>query len=181
MTLNLPLLYVLWSEEYCQMSPNKNRSPNLWHVTSILVCCIFGFDDVKKRGGNLCMIEILFSDQKFSFQNDKPFCAGSLEVLFIILKPKNKAPTPSQEIIWPNPVFSNLMVNIFLRSVIIVSFFSLFFQWSVMVFLGLLSSCFCSETKFCSGYDKAEKSSIYGDALTDPENCRARDGEAYPR
>ena len=41
MTLNLPLLYVLWFEEYCQISPNKNRSPNLWHVTSILVCCIF--------------------------------------------------------------------------------------------------------------------------------------------
>ncbi len=43
MTLNLPLLYVLWLEEYCQISPNKNRSPNLWHVTSILVCCIFGW------------------------------------------------------------------------------------------------------------------------------------------
>ena len=27
--------------EYCQTSPNKNKSPNLWHVTSILVCCIF--------------------------------------------------------------------------------------------------------------------------------------------
>ena len=43
MTLNLPLLYVLWLEEYCQISPNKNRSPNLWHVTSILVCCIFAY------------------------------------------------------------------------------------------------------------------------------------------
>ena len=42
MTLNLPLLYVLWLEEYCQISPNKKRSPNLWHVTSIFVCCIFG-------------------------------------------------------------------------------------------------------------------------------------------
>ena len=30
-----------WIEEYCQTSPNKNRSPNLWHVISILVCCIF--------------------------------------------------------------------------------------------------------------------------------------------
>ena len=30
-----------WNEEYCQTSPNKNKSPNLWHVTSILVCCIF--------------------------------------------------------------------------------------------------------------------------------------------
>ena len=42
MTLNLPLLYVLWLEEYCQISLNKNKSPNLWHVTSILVYCIFG-------------------------------------------------------------------------------------------------------------------------------------------
>ena len=41
MTLNLPLLYVLWWEEYWQTSPNKNQSPNLWHVTSISVCCIF--------------------------------------------------------------------------------------------------------------------------------------------
>ena len=42
MTLNLPLLYVWWLEEYCQTSPNKNKSPNLRHITSILVCCIFG-------------------------------------------------------------------------------------------------------------------------------------------
>ena len=41
MTLNLPLLYFVWTEEYCQTSPNKNKSPNLWHITSILVCCIF--------------------------------------------------------------------------------------------------------------------------------------------
>ena len=41
MTLNLPLLYFVWTEEYCQTSPNKNKSANLWHVTSILVCCIF--------------------------------------------------------------------------------------------------------------------------------------------
>ena len=41
MTLNLPLLYVLWLEEYCQISPNRNKSPNLWHATSIFVCCIF--------------------------------------------------------------------------------------------------------------------------------------------
>ena len=42
MTLNQPLIYFVWSEEYCQTSPNKNKSPNLWHVvTSILVCCIF--------------------------------------------------------------------------------------------------------------------------------------------
>ena len=47
MTLNLPLLYVLWSEEYCQTSPNKNKSPNLWHVTSILVCYIFVWNSSK--------------------------------------------------------------------------------------------------------------------------------------
>ena len=41
MTLNLPLSYWFWFVEYCQTSPNKNKSPNLWHVTSILVCCIF--------------------------------------------------------------------------------------------------------------------------------------------
>ena len=40
MTLNLPLLYFVWTEEYCQNIP---KSPNLWHVTSILVCCIFGW------------------------------------------------------------------------------------------------------------------------------------------
>ena len=43
MTLNLPLLYFVWTEEYCQPSPNKNKLPNLWHVTSILVCCIFDY------------------------------------------------------------------------------------------------------------------------------------------
>ena len=42
MALNLPLLYFVWAEEYCQTSPNKNKSPNLWRVTSILVCWIFG-------------------------------------------------------------------------------------------------------------------------------------------
>ena len=40
MTLNLPFIYVLWLEEYCQISPNKNRSPNLWHVTSLLYFCL---------------------------------------------------------------------------------------------------------------------------------------------
>ena len=42
MTLNLPLSYFVWTKEYCQTSRNKKKSPNLWHVTSILVCCIFG-------------------------------------------------------------------------------------------------------------------------------------------
>ena len=35
MTLSLPLLYFFWTEEYCQNSPNKNKSPNLWQVTSL--------------------------------------------------------------------------------------------------------------------------------------------------
>ena len=34
------LVYNLY-QKYCQTSPNKNKWPNLWHVTSILVCCIF--------------------------------------------------------------------------------------------------------------------------------------------
>ena len=41
MTLNQTLLYFVWTEEYCQTSPNKNKTLNLWHVISILVCCIF--------------------------------------------------------------------------------------------------------------------------------------------
>ena len=41
MTLNLPLLCWFWFVEYCPTSPNKNKSPKLWHVTSILVCWIF--------------------------------------------------------------------------------------------------------------------------------------------
>ena len=42
--MNLPVLYFVWTE-YCQTSPNKNKSPNLWHITSILVCCIFDYDN----------------------------------------------------------------------------------------------------------------------------------------
>ena len=48
MNLNLPLLCWFWFVEYCQPSPNKNKSPNLWHITSILVCCIFAEDHHKK-------------------------------------------------------------------------------------------------------------------------------------
>lgn len=33
----------------------------------------------------------------------------------------------------------------------------------------------------CSGYDKVQKTSIYGDALSDSPDCLARDGKAYPR
>ena len=46
MTLNLSLSYFVCTEEYCQTSPNKNKWPNLWHVTSILVCCIFAFNEI---------------------------------------------------------------------------------------------------------------------------------------
>ena len=41
MILTLLLSYCVWTEEYYQTSPNKNKSPNLWHLTNILVCCIF--------------------------------------------------------------------------------------------------------------------------------------------
>ena len=58
MTLNLPLLYVLWLEEYCQTSPNKNKSPNLWHITSILVCYIFVLCHVPFR--DVDMVLVLF-------------------------------------------------------------------------------------------------------------------------
>ena len=52
MTLNLPLSYFVWTEECCQTSPNKNKSPNLWHVTSILVCCIFEDSNANLTIGN---------------------------------------------------------------------------------------------------------------------------------
>ena len=45
MNLNLHLLYFVWTEEYYQNSPNRNKSRNLWHVTCILVCCIFDEGD----------------------------------------------------------------------------------------------------------------------------------------
>ena len=57
MTLHLPLLYWFWFVEYCQTSPNKNKSPKLWHVTSILVCCIFGdsyLNNHKMKMKNCC-------------------------------------------------------------------------------------------------------------------------------
>ena len=69
MTLNLPLSYVLWLEECCQIRQNKNKSPNLWHVTSILVCWIFvylasslfySWLKVKVNGSNLYWTQVLF-------------------------------------------------------------------------------------------------------------------------
>ena len=65
MTLNLPLLYVWWLEEYCLISSNKNKSPNLWHVTSILVCYIFDHSTKEQIvykiivQGLFCIIKIL--------------------------------------------------------------------------------------------------------------------------
>ena len=40
---------IVWTEEYCQTSPNKNKSPNLWHIPSILVCCIFVHQSIKNQ------------------------------------------------------------------------------------------------------------------------------------
>ena len=39
---------------------------------------------------------------------------------------------------------------------------------------------YISTAQYCSGVDKSEKSSIYGDALKDAENCIDREGKAYP-
>jgi len=33
---------------------------------------------------------------------------------------------------------------------------------------------------YCSGYDKSDTFSIYGNALTDSENCLSREGQEYP-
>ena len=64
MTLNLPLLYFVWTEEYCQTSPNKNKSPNLWHVTSILVCCIF---ELPHSNRPHVILKIIFLEYFFVF------------------------------------------------------------------------------------------------------------------
>ena len=36
------------------------------------------------------------------------------------------------------------------------------------------------DVRYCSGFDKVEKNSIYGDALTDPSDCVDRHGRSYP-
>ena len=66
MTLNLPLLYFVWTEEYCQTSLNKNKSPNLWHVTSILVCCIFAQMNCAFLSGVNSLLELRYENQKIS-------------------------------------------------------------------------------------------------------------------
>lgn len=53
-------------------------------------------------------------------------------------------------------------------------------QWSLFSFVWFFTSGVFCETQYCSGYDKAERNSIYGDALSDPVNCRSREGKAYP-
>ena len=34
----------VWTEEYCQTRQNKNKSPNFWRVTSILVGCMVNYN-----------------------------------------------------------------------------------------------------------------------------------------
>ena len=64
MTLSLPLLYFVWSEEYCQ------TSPNLWHVTSILVYCIFVYA-YKTKTSKPQNFWIAPSKKHFSGSNDQ--------------------------------------------------------------------------------------------------------------
>jgi hypothetical protein len=77
MTLYLPLLYFVWNEECCQTSPNKNKSPNLWHITSILVCCIFGYHQTSE---SVCcwlvVLEIIKKDAFLSILSLKKTMAG---------------------------------------------------------------------------------------------------------
>jgi len=47
-----------------------------------------------------------------------------------------------------------------------------------MVFIGLIE--LAQSSRYCSGVDKSDTFSIYGNALTDSENCLSRDGQEYP-
>jgi len=49
---------------------------------------------------------------------------------------------------------------------------------AIPVLLSLVS--LSQASSYCSGYDKVQKNSIYGDALNDSPDCLARDGKAYP-
>ena len=49
-----------------------------------------------------------------------------------------------------------------------------------LVLLSTLASL-SHASSYCSGYDKVQKTSIYGDALSDSPDCLDRDGKAYPR
>ena len=85
MNFNLPLLYLFWFVEYCQSSPPK-KSPNLWHITSILVCCIFGtYSRVpNKIGGNLIIFWMFFSPTS-SYLRLLVYQISSCFIIFIIL------------------------------------------------------------------------------------------------
>jgi len=48
-----------------------------------------------------------------------------------------------------------------------------------LVLLSTLASL-SHASSYCSGYDKVQKTSIYGDALSDSPDCLDRDGKAYP-
>ena len=50
-----------WIEEYCQTSPNKNKSPKIWRLTSILVCCIFG----ERSQQFLCFFKLFLQVSQF--------------------------------------------------------------------------------------------------------------------
>ena len=53
--------------------PNKNKSPNIWHITSILVCCIFGPPVmVPQVDFFICFLEE-FEDTKKTFWNKLTF------------------------------------------------------------------------------------------------------------
>lgn len=52
-------------------------------------------------------------------------------------------------------------------------------KYSLFILMSLMSCCH-SQFHYCSGFDKAEKTSIYGNALTDSENCLSREGKTYP-
>ena len=57
----------------------------------------------------------------------------------------------------------------------------MFFQIAFpLVLLSTLASL-SHASSYCSGYDKVQKTSIYGDALSDSPDCLDRDGKAYPR
>ena len=69
--IGIPLLYWFWFVEYYHTSPNKNRSLNLWHVTSILVCCIFA--PAYKNEWSVCLLKNYYSWDFFFKKFSTPF------------------------------------------------------------------------------------------------------------
>ena len=50
MTLNLPLTYFVWTEEYYQTSLNKNKSPNLcWHIHKKHLSVLYFWSAIYKK------------------------------------------------------------------------------------------------------------------------------------